>query len=321
MTDIAVPPGTEKFATVRRLGRTAETPAKKDDELLPPLITATAFAWRHPATIPRRRCWAPTMSASLFPRRVAPRQARQVEASPSWKRSQSQPDARFSASARRSDETHLEWRRSPNRGIAAAHQTGLRSAIDDQTESRRPPFRRYRARNQDHHRRADEDRRHHRAPFARRRRRADEIGLMIVDPFVASHRVVENDNPAIELVAATLGGNRRRDGMSTRSCRRPQDGGRRNHSRRWPRWLRLLLAKVPEIGTNAQRNDRRRSHSARRIPARLFSRAEWQGEPIAASGTARMVSPPVRRPRQWRPIRAIVSASWPDGTGQISLTA
>lgn len=33
--------------------------------------------------------------------------------------------------------------------------------------------------------------------------RANEIGLMIVDPFVASHRVVENDNPAIELVAAT----------------------------------------------------------------------------------------------------------------------
>lgn len=31
----------------------------------------------------------------------------------------------------------------------------------------------------------------------------NEIGLMIVDPFVASHRVVENDNPAIELVAAT----------------------------------------------------------------------------------------------------------------------
>ena len=30
----------------------------------------------------------------------------------------------------------------------------------------------------------------------------DEIGLMTVDPFVASHRVVENDNPAIELVAA-----------------------------------------------------------------------------------------------------------------------
>ena len=31
----------------------------------------------------------------------------------------------------------------------------------------------------------------------------NEIGLMIVDPFVASHRVVENDNPAIELVAAS----------------------------------------------------------------------------------------------------------------------
>jgi AAA domain len=31
--------------------------------------------------------------------------------------------------------------------------------------------------------------------------RCNEIGLMIVDPFVASHRVVENDNPAIELVA------------------------------------------------------------------------------------------------------------------------
>jgi hypothetical protein len=31
----------------------------------------------------------------------------------------------------------------------------------------------------------------------------NEIGLMIVDPFVASHRVIENDNPAIELVAAT----------------------------------------------------------------------------------------------------------------------
>ena len=31
----------------------------------------------------------------------------------------------------------------------------------------------------------------------------NEIGLMIVDPFVASHRVVENDNPAIELVAGT----------------------------------------------------------------------------------------------------------------------
>ena len=33
--------------------------------------------------------------------------------------------------------------------------------------------------------------------------KANAIGLMIVDPFVASHRVVENDNPAIELVAAT----------------------------------------------------------------------------------------------------------------------
>ncbi len=33
--------------------------------------------------------------------------------------------------------------------------------------------------------------------------KANDIGLMVVDPFVASHRVVENDNPAIELVAAT----------------------------------------------------------------------------------------------------------------------
>ncbi len=33
--------------------------------------------------------------------------------------------------------------------------------------------------------------------------KTNDIGLMIVDPFVASHRVVENDNPAIELVAAT----------------------------------------------------------------------------------------------------------------------
>jgi len=33
--------------------------------------------------------------------------------------------------------------------------------------------------------------------------RANDIGLLIVDPFVASHRVTENDNPAIELVAAT----------------------------------------------------------------------------------------------------------------------
>lgn len=32
--------------------------------------------------------------------------------------------------------------------------------------------------------------------------RANHIGLMIVDPFVASHHVVENDNPAIELVAS-----------------------------------------------------------------------------------------------------------------------
>ena len=32
--------------------------------------------------------------------------------------------------------------------------------------------------------------------------KANEIGLMIVDPFVASHRVIENDNPAIETVAA-----------------------------------------------------------------------------------------------------------------------
>jgi hypothetical protein len=33
--------------------------------------------------------------------------------------------------------------------------------------------------------------------------KANAIGLMIVDPFVASHRVIENDNPAIELVAST----------------------------------------------------------------------------------------------------------------------
>jgi len=33
--------------------------------------------------------------------------------------------------------------------------------------------------------------------------KANAIGLMIVDPFVASHRVAENDNTAIELVAAT----------------------------------------------------------------------------------------------------------------------
>ncbi len=31
--------------------------------------------------------------------------------------------------------------------------------------------------------------------------KANQIGLMIVDPFVASHRVIENDNPAVELVA------------------------------------------------------------------------------------------------------------------------
>jgi hypothetical protein len=31
----------------------------------------------------------------------------------------------------------------------------------------------------------------------------NEIGLLIVDPFIASHRVTENDNPALELVAAT----------------------------------------------------------------------------------------------------------------------
>lgn len=30
--------------------------------------------------------------------------------------------------------------------------------------------------------------------------KANNIGLMIVDPFVASHRVVENDNLAVELV-------------------------------------------------------------------------------------------------------------------------
>ena len=36
--------------------------------------------------------------------------------------------------------------------------------------------------------------------------RANEIGLLIVDPFVASHRVTENDNPAIELVAASWAG-------------------------------------------------------------------------------------------------------------------
>lgn len=33
--------------------------------------------------------------------------------------------------------------------------------------------------------------------------RKNSIGVFIVDPFVASHRVVENDNPAIELVAST----------------------------------------------------------------------------------------------------------------------
>jgi hypothetical protein len=32
--------------------------------------------------------------------------------------------------------------------------------------------------------------------------RENEIGLLIIDPFVASHRVTENDNPAIEMVAA-----------------------------------------------------------------------------------------------------------------------
>jgi len=33
--------------------------------------------------------------------------------------------------------------------------------------------------------------------------RANNIGLMIVDPFVSSHRVAENDNPSMELVAST----------------------------------------------------------------------------------------------------------------------
>ena len=36
--------------------------------------------------------------------------------------------------------------------------------------------------------------------------KTNAIGLMIVDPFVASHRVVENDNPAIELVASAWAG-------------------------------------------------------------------------------------------------------------------
>ena len=33
--------------------------------------------------------------------------------------------------------------------------------------------------------------------------RENDIGLLIIDPFVASHRVTENDNPAIEMVAAS----------------------------------------------------------------------------------------------------------------------
>jgi AAA domain-containing protein len=36
--------------------------------------------------------------------------------------------------------------------------------------------------------------------------KANDIGLMIVDPFIASHRVTENDNPAIELVADAWAG-------------------------------------------------------------------------------------------------------------------
>ena len=64
----------------------------------------------------------------------------------------------------------------------------------------------------------------------------DEIGLMIVDPFVASHRVIENDNPAIELVAATwaeIADDHRLRSRARAPC--AQDERSRDHRRRRPR--------------------------------------------------------------------------------------
>jgi hypothetical protein len=66
--------------------------------------------------------------------------------------------------------------------------------------------------------------------------KANQIGLMIIDPFVASHRVVENDNPAIELVASTWAEIADECGCAI-ELRAPfqKDERRRDHGRRWAR--------------------------------------------------------------------------------------
>ncbi len=208
MTDIAVPPGTEKFATVRRFRPdSGETPAKKDDELLPPLITATAFAWRDPATIPRRR-W-------LYGRHYVRKFISETVAPGGFgKSSLAIMEALAIATGRAllgiaPDEATKVWiwngedpmEELQRRIIGAALHYGI-----DQTEIKGRLF--------------VDTGRETKIIIAEQTKtgaiiarpivdaviatiRANEIGLMIVDPFVASHRVVENDNPAIELVAAT----------------------------------------------------------------------------------------------------------------------
>jgi AAA domain len=65
----------------------------------------------------------------------------------------------------------------------------------------------------------------------------NQIDVLIIDPFVSSHRVTENDNNAIEAVVKKgLTSRRRRAAPSTGTS--PQDGRRRGDGRGRTRGLR-----------------------------------------------------------------------------------
>ena len=153
--------------------------------------------------------------------------------------------------------------------------------------------------------------------------KTNAIGLMIVDPFVASHRVVENDNPAIELVAGAWAEIADLTGCAIELVHHARKTGGAEVTVDDGRGGSALLAKVRSARTlNGMSEDRggsrwRRkpplitsaSTTARRTSPRLPTSRLVSARDPSTSATARMTSPPT------------ASASSPVGLGPTPSTA
>jgi hypothetical protein len=128
----------------------------------------------------------------------------------------------------------------------------------------------------------------------------NKLGVMTVDPFVASHRITENDNGAIELVASAWAEIADVTGCDIELVHHTRKTGGAEITTEDGRGGSALLAKA-RSGRGDQPNVGKRGRPGwRRMPPQLLPRRQGQSQHGASLRSGRLVSPRFGRPAQRR---------------------